>query len=164
MAVTPVYTGYGTPLTFGDSGQSAVLTMQNVAAAAGRISAQYDRGAGSIPTDFLVVAKFEKGVAGVVGHVIPIYVARGDGTFVEGNVGTVDAALTAAQAAGLLLVGSVYVNTTSTNTAIVGVFVVNIATRYFSAGYINSATGLLRNTANSCVLSFTPIFDEIQTP
>jgi hypothetical protein len=157
-----IYTAFETAITFQDSSGSAVITLANLAAATGRISARYDRGAGSIATRYLCRARFEKGVAGVVGEVIPVYIATSDGTNPDGNVGTADAALTTAQANNLIHVVSVYVEVTTTNTPFIRSAVVEIPTRYFSVGVINSATGLLRNNANSNTISFTPIPDELQ--
>jgi hypothetical protein len=159
---TKFYTAQETAITFQDSGGSAVITLLNLAAATGRVSARYDRGAGSIATRYLLRAKFEKGVASVVGQAIAVYIFTSDGTNADGTVGTADAVLTANQAQNAYLMLPVIVSTASTNTAITQSFEIEIPTRYFSVGVMNSTTGLLRNTSNSCVISLTPIPPESQ--
>jgi hypothetical protein len=159
---TAILQSFGTPIVFQDSGGDADITLINLAAAAGRISAPFDRGAGSIATWYMCRAKIEKGVASVVNQVVAVHLATSDGTNVDGNVGTVDAALTAAVAASLPLIVPILITSTSTNTAFTSSGPIWIPTRYFSVGVMNSATGLLRNTSNSCVITFTPISDEIQ--
>jgi hypothetical protein len=157
-----IYTAFETPITFQDSGGSAVITLQNLAAATGRISARFDRGAGSIATWYMCRAKIEKGIASVVNEVVAVYVSTSDGTNPDGNVGTADAALTTANASALPLIIPLLITSTATNTPFTSSAPVWIPTRYFSVGVMNSTTGLLRNTANSCVISFTPLVDELQ--
>jgi len=152
-----LYTAQETAITFQDSSGSAVITLQNLAAATGRVSARYDRGAGSIATRYMLRATFQKGVAGVVGEVIAVYIFTSDGTNADGLVGTADAALTTNQALNAYLKLPVIVNTTSTSTAITQSFEVEIPSRYLSVGVINSATGLLLNTANASLITLTPI-------
>jgi hypothetical protein len=159
---TKFYTAQETPITFQDASGSALMTLINLAAATGRISAKYDRGAGSIATRYLLRAKFEKGVASVVGEAIRVYIFTSDGTSADGGIGTADGVLIANTALGAFLTLPVIVNTVSTNTPITQSFEVEIPTRYFSVGVMNSTTGLLRNTSNSCVISLTPIPPESQ--
>ncbi len=149
-------------MTFQDSSGSAVLTLNNLAAATGRVSARYDKGSGSKSRWYMMRCKFEKGVAGVVGQVINVFIFTSDGTNADGTVGVSDAALTTSQALNALSLSQVVVSTTSTNTAITQSFIVEIPERYFSIGVINSTTGLLRASANTSTISLTPIPDEIQ--
>ena len=60
-----IYRAVETPLVFRDSGGDVVLTLQNLAAGAGRVSAQYDRGDGSKPQYHEVTAVFQMETAGV---------------------------------------------------------------------------------------------------
>lgn len=158
-----IYTAIETAITFQDSGGSAVITLNNLAANVGRVSARYDRGAGSIASRYLLRGVFDKGVAGVVGQIINMYIFTSDGTNADGTVGTADAALTANQALNCFdRPYPVVVNTTSTSVKITQSFIVEIPTRYFSIGVMNSLIGLLRASANVCTISLTPIPDEIQ--
>lgn len=156
-----IYTAAESAITFGDSSQTVVLAMQNLAANTGVIGAELDRGAGSLASRFRLRGSFQKGVAGVVGQVIRIFIFTSDGTNRDGLVGT-SGALTENQALNAFLTLPVIVNTTSTSVRINQSFVVEIPFRYISVGVINSTTGLLLNSANACVISLTPIPDEIQ--
>lgn len=157
-----IYQAIQTAIVFQDSSGDAVITLNNLAAATGRISARYDRGAGSLARRYMWRCVFDKGVAGVVGQIINCYIFTSDGTNADGTVGTADAALTANQALNYFDILPVVVNTTSTSVKITQSKIVEIPTRYFSVGVMNSTTGLLRAAANVCTISLTPIPDEIQ--
>lgn len=157
-----VYTAFETPITFGDSGRTYVITLQNLATGAGRISARADRGAGSIATWYRCRVTIQLETAGAVGEQVEIYVSTSDGTNPDGEIGTADAALTTDKRRNLQYIGSVYVDTTSVTTNMTGSFDVKITTRYFSVGVWNGTTDNLENTANACLISFTPVVDEIQ--
>lgn len=158
-----VYRAAETSLTFKDSGGSAVITLQNLAYGAGRISARYDRGAGSLAAKYQWRGVFQFETAPVVGELIEIYIAESNGTDVDGNIGTADAALTSDKKRNLTLVGCVQVDTTATATNIVGSGICWIYDRYFSVGVWNGSAGdNLKNTANTSVITLTPYPDEIQ--
>jgi hypothetical protein len=165
MATSDLLTIFGTPVTFSDSGSTAVITLNNLAANTGRVSAQVDRGAGAIPTWFTLRGTFQKGVAGVVDEVIWVYIItfNAAGTHGDGEVGASDAALTAVQAKNIPIRFPVFVPFTSTNTDFTASYPpFEIASRYFSVGVLNSLTGLLRAVANSCVITLTPVNMEAQ--
>ena len=157
-----VYTAFETPITFQDSGGSAVITLNNLATAAGRISARYDRGAGSIATWYLCRVTVQLATTGTLGEQVEVYISTSDGTHPDGEIGTADAALTTDKRRNLKFVGFVYADQTATNTDMTGSFLVQIPTRYFSVGIWNATTDNLRATANSSLISFTPVVDEIQ--
>ena len=157
-----VYTVFETAITFQDSGGSAVITLNNLATGAGRISARYDRGAGSIATKYICRVTVQLATTGTVGEQVDIFVSSSDGTHPDGEIGTADAALTTDKRRNLKYVGSVYSDQTATNTDMTGSFVVEILTRYFSVGVWNATTDNLRASANTSLISFTPIPDEIQ--
>lgn len=157
-----IYTGFGTPITLGDSGQTAVLTLQNLATLAGRISARVDRGAGSLPTWYLCRVTVQFDTAPVLGEQVEVYLASSDGTNPDGEVGTADAALTTDKRRNLQIVGFLYVDTTSATVNITASFPVLIFTRYFSVGVWNATADALENTANASKITLTPFYDEIQ--
>jgi len=151
------------PLIWQDSGGSAVITLNNLAANVGRVGARIDRGLGLLPRWYVLQGKFEKGVAGVVGQIITVGLFLSDGTNVDGNVGVADAALTATQ---MLACHDrpfeIVVTTISTDTPIVQSKLIEIPPmRYISVGVINSVTGLLRATANACRIALFPYHDEV---
>jgi hypothetical protein len=158
-----IYRSVETPVVFRDSGGDVVLTLQNLAAGAGRVSAQYDRGAGSKPQYHEVTAVFQMETAGVIGEAIEVWLFESDGTYQDGAVGTSDAALAADKRRNGLLIGAVIVDTTSTATNIVGRFKdVPITSRYYSVGTWNATADNLENTANASRIIVTPMPPEIQ--
>jgi len=157
-----VYAAPETALVFKDSGGDAVITLQNLAAAAGRISAQYDRGAGSHARLYKWRAKMPFETAPVVGEYVELYLAESDGTDIDGLVGASDAALTAAQATNLSMIGIVKVQTTDADTAFTCSGYCLISERYFSVGVMNTTADNLQNDANAASITFIPVPDEIQ--
>lgn len=158
-----IYRALGTTLSFRDSGGDAVLTLQNLAAGAGRVSARYDRGAGSLPRvyEWRGVMQFE--TAPVVGELVEIYLFESDGTYMDGTLGTSDAALGSDKRKNGKLIGVVVVDTTSVTTDIIASGLCLINARYFSVGVWNGSAGdNLENTANASRVNLTPMYDEVQ--
>lgn len=164
MATSKIYRAVETALTFKDSGGSAVITLQNLGFGAGRVSARYDRGAGSLAKLFKVRAIVQFETAPIVGEAVEIYLFENDGTYGDGTLGTADAALTSDKRKNGMLIGAVIVDTTSTGVDIVGSFSdVPICDRYFSVGVWNASAGdNLKNTANVNLVIVTPMPDESQ--
>lgn len=159
-----VYRSVEAAITFRDSGGDVVLSLLNLGFGAGRVSARYDRGAGSLAKLHEVIGVFQFETAPAVGEVVEIYLFQSDGTYMDGTLGTSDAALTTDKRRNGMLIGSVVVDTTSTATDIIGRFLdVPITSRYYSIGVWNgSAADNLENTANACRVIVTPNPDEIQ--
>jgi hypothetical protein len=159
-----VYRAIETPVVFRDSSGDVVISLLNLAFGAGRVSAQKDRGAGSVAQLHEVIGVFQFETAPAVGEAVEIYLFQSDGTYVDGTLGTADAALTSDKRRNGMLIGSVIVDTTSTATDIVGRFQnVPISSRYYSIGVWNASAGdNLENTANACRVIVTPMPDEIQ--
>lgn len=159
-----VYRATETPVVFRDSGGDVTMTLQNLGFGAGRVSAQKDRGAGSLAMLHEIIAVVQFETAPIVGETVDIYIFQSDGTYVDGTVGTSDAALTSDKRRNGMFVGSVVVDTTSTATDIVARFVdVPITSRYYSMGVWNASAGdNLENTANASRIIVTPMPPEIQ--
>jgi hypothetical protein len=158
-----VYRAIETAVVFRDSSGTVVMTLQNLAAGAGRVSAQHDRGAGSLAQLHEVTAVFQMETAGVVGEAIEVYLFESDGTYQDGTVGTSDAALTADKRRNGMLVGAVIVDTTSTATNIVARFKdVPITSQYYSVGVWNATADNLEDTANASRIIVTPMPPELQ--
>ena len=159
-----IYRATETPITFKDSGGTVVMTLQNLAFGAGRVSARHDRGAGSLAQLHEVIGVFQFETAPALKEVVEIWLFQSDGTFADGTIGTADAALTSDKRSNGTLVGTVVVDTTSTATDIVGRFVdVPISSRYISLGVWNASAGdNLENTANANQIIVTPNPPEIQ--
>lgn len=154
----------GTPITFQDSGGSAVITLNNLAFGAGRISARYDRGATAKPAWHEVRGIIQWETAPVVGEAAEIYLAQSDGTYADGVVGTADAALTAGQIANLgQPVVVVKAQSTSVATNNIASGQVFITSRYVSIGVYNRSAGdNLEATANANQIILTPYYAEVQ--
>lgn len=158
-----IYYAPETAITFKDSGGSAVLTLQNLGFGAGRISAQYDRGAGSKPMRYSWKGVVQFETAPAVGELIELYLAQSNGTYVDGTVGTADAVLTTDKRRNLDFIGTIVADTTSTGTDIVNSGICYIWQRYVSVGVWNGSAGdNLKNTANVSIIELTPIPDEAQ--
>lgn len=159
-----IYRAVETAITFRDSGGDAVITLQNLAFGAGRVSAQYDRGAGSKAKLHEIIGVIQFETAPVVGEAVELYLFQSDGTYVDGAVGVADAALTTDKRRNGLFIGAVIVDTTSTATDIIARFAdVPITSRYYSIGVWNASAGdNLENTANASRVIVTPMPDEVQ--
>jgi hypothetical protein len=161
-----IYRATETPVEFRDSGGTVTLTLNNLKASAsdsGRISARYDRGTGSQSQLHEVTGVFQFETAPQLGEVVEIYLFQSDGTYVDGNVGTADAALTADKLRNGMFIGAVQVDTTSTSTDIIGRFSdVPISSRYYSIGVYNRVADNLRASANTSRVIVTPQPPEIQ--
>lgn len=158
-----IYRAIETTLSFRDSGGSAVLTLLNLAFGAGRVSAQYDRGAGSLAQLFhwRAVVQFE--TAAIVGETVEIYLFESDGTYMDGTLGTSDAALGTDKRRNGKLIGTVVADTTSTATNIVASGLCLITERYVSVGVWNGSAGdNLENTSNASRINLTPVPPELQ--
>ena len=153
----------GTPLTWRDSSGDAVMTLQNLAAGAGRLGARVDLGAHPNPQHFLwqFVTQFE--TAPAVGEAVEIYLFESDGTYADAAVGTSDAALTSGQKLNGKLIGVLIAQTTGTATDFIASGRCIITQRYVSPGVWNASAGdNLENTANASRLILTPLIEEIQ--
>ena len=111
-----------------------------------------------------MIAVFQYETAPQIGEVIELYLFQSDGTYVDGTVGTADAALTSDKRRNGMFIGSVVCDTTSTSTDIVARFQdVPISSRYYSIGVWNASSGdNLKNTANTSRVIVTAMPDEVQ--
>lgn len=164
MTASKVYMNPGAPITFKGSGGDAVITLAALAAGAGRVSAQYDRGAGAKAKLHEVLAIVQWAATAVVGDVAEVYIFESDGTYQSGSVGTADAALAADKRRNGMFAGAVVCDTTSGATNVIARFRdVPLTNRYFSVAYWNaSATKTFQNTSNVSMIIVTPNPDEIQ--
>jgi hypothetical protein len=159
-----IYRATETPVVFRDSGGDVVITLQNLGFGAGRVSARYDRGADSRAQLHEVIAVIQFETAPALGEAVEIYLFQSDGTYMDGTLGTSDAALTTDKRRNGMLIGAVIADTTATNTDIIARFVdVPISSRYYSIGVWNASAGdNLENTANASRVIVTPQPPEIQ--
>ena len=156
------YVNPGTAVEFSDSGQAGnnvVITLSALASGAGRVSAQYDKGAGAQPAWWSMVCRLQLTGTNVVGATVEFYIVHGDGTDTDGNVGTADAALTTDKRRNLHYVGVLVVDQTTTNTTMVASFRnIYIPERRFSLAVWNATSLPLRTdtTVHQCQLTPMP--------
>jgi len=157
-----IYQVIESAITFKDSGGSAVITLQNLAASAVRISARYDRGAGSLPRRYQWRAVFQWTTTPTLNQYADVYLAESDGTYADGTVGTADASIVTGQLLNLFKLGFNRITVASAATNIITSGECRINDRYFSVAVYNRAAVNFQNTANVSFITFTPIPDELQ--
>jgi len=157
-----VYRAIDSPITFKDSGGSAVITLQNLATGAARYSSRYDRGVGSQPFIYRWRAVFQWAATPVAGQFAEIYIAESDGTYADGVIGTTDAAIQSGMLWNLNLIGVNFIQSASAATNMIASGECEIIDRYFSLAVYNRAAVGFQNTANVNCVIFTPISDELQ--
>lgn len=159
-----VYHNIESSITFSDSTGDVAITLNNLGYGAGRCSARYDRGTGSVPTRYKVKGVFQFDSAPAEGETVDIYISESDGTNEDGNIGTADAAVSDSDVLkNLKYVGSVVVPNTNADEDFIASFVTNIYERYFSVVVWNSSTAdNLQATDDVNKVIVTPIPPEVQ--
>jgi len=129
-------------ILFADSAQTpaATWTLSALASGAGRISARYDRGTGAHSAFYKWRCWAALTGTNVVGATVEYYIATGDGTHVDGEIGTADASLATDKRRNLTLLGILSVDQTTTNVAMTTSGLVYIPDRYVSLGVWNATT------------------------
>jgi hypothetical protein len=162
-----VYQKAGTSVTWKDSGGDLVMTLQNLAAGAGRQGATKDWAALSTPRptryQFRFQCSFES--APIVAEVVEIYwKSSNDNTVWDNDDGTGDIAMSSSdklrncQLIGVLVVDEALADI---RMSVQGMF--ENFERYGAPIIYNRSGGdNLQNTANDASLIVTPIYDEIQ--
>ena len=158
-----VYIAPESSVTFTDSAGDVVITLQNLAAGAGRISVRHDKGANSQAIDFAWRATMQFETAPVVGETVDLYLSTSDGTNPDGEEGAADAALSDPdKLLNMLYIGSVKVTSVGDATDMTASGIITIAPRYFSVVVHNNTADNLKNTAEVNDVIVTPIPAEIQ--
>ncbi len=160
-----VYKVDETAVVWNDSTGATTLTLNNLAAGAGRQGDQYDLGAVATARAYRFQWQFRCRFATtpVVGEVVEIYLKLSDGTRIDNDDGTTDAAVSAGdKRRNLTLLGVVVVDEAATGVDMVARGVVEIFSRYVQPVIWNATADNLvaTNDLNDFVL--TPIPDEIQ--
>jgi hypothetical protein len=156
-----VYRDIGTPVLFTDT-SATNITLNNLAAGAGRVSDVKDRTAADLPVYHLWQGKFQFETAPVIGEVVEIWLFESDGTLVDGVVGAVDAALTAGPKTGGKLIGVVLVQHTNVDADHIASGVFEIWQRYYSIGVWNATADNLAAHNDVSSVTVTPLSWDIQ--
>jgi hypothetical protein len=145
-----------TAITFTESGGSAVFTPKNIATGAGRVSAQFDRGAGALATVLKWEATFKAGSAVTIGLPVRVYAYCSE---------------SASSAADLAADGGVSVETLLSNFTVLGEIIANansvgpfyatgkawLEGRYCVVGLWNASGQTLTNVNGDNKITLTPI-------
>lgn len=155
----------GSLITFKSTGGTVLFTPTSVAQNAGRVSAQWDRGAPPYASRFAWRAVSKANATVVIGDTLAdIYAATSDGTNIDGTPGTSDAALSSIEKArNMQWIGSLIVEATAA-AQVVASGIIELPERYFSVVWINrlSTNVPLSATATDHLFQLLPILDEIQ--
>lgn len=158
-----VYVARETPVVWSDTAGDLVMTLNNLAAGAGRVGAQKDWGAGSTSEwyEWRLTAQFE--TAPVVGETVGVYLSTSDGTEEDGQEGGADAALGSVNS--LLNMHPLRpLSVTSVDAAhdmtVSGIC--RIVTRYVSPVIHNNTADNLKAANDTCKFTLTPIPPESQ--
>lgn len=164
-----IYTLPETAIVFTESGGDAVFTPKNVANAAGRVSAQYDRGSGAKAMLYRVEAQFKVQsniTPGTVNILTEVYIATAHvvSTDVDSGLGVSDAALsTRNQLLNARLIGTVVPTGTAAGAGPFNAsFTVEILARYISVALWNATGQTFTNVNGDNYVKLVPMPDQIQ--
>ena len=138
------------------------MTLNNLAAGAGRVGARLDLGAGSTPGDFEIRVTLQFETAPVVGETVDIYLATSNGTEEDGQVGSADAAVTEDHLKNLNFIGSLVVTSTDADHDMTASFMARVSTRYVSVVAFNNTADNLQATNDTGEITLTPVPPESQ--
>ena len=158
-----VYINEETAKTWTDTGGDYTIDLGSLAADAVRVGAQGDLGAAPRSDQYswkLVIDGFD--TAPVVGETVDLYLAFSDGIYVDGDVGTSDAAGSTNDLANLLFIGAASVQTTTAADNLIISGVCQIAQRYVSPVIHNNTADALLGTSDSHKFILTPVPPEVQ--
>ena len=158
-----VYIARETAIVWSDTAGDLAMTLNNLAAGAGRVGAQKDFGAGSTPKwySWRLTVQFE--TAPVVGERVEIYLSTSDGSEEDGQEGTANAALGSTNSLkNMRHIGGLTVTSTDADHDMTASGICLIDTRYVSPVIHNATADNLQATNDTSEFTLTPIPDEIQ--
>ena len=148
MATSKAYQVAETEITFKASGGTVAFTPTSLGASAGRQSAQHDFGASARAYMFNWTAYVKFATAPVVGETIDIYAKTSDGTHIDNDDGTTDAAVSAAdKLKNLHYLGSIMVDEAGSTPEFSASGRVQLSRRYFQVVFWNATADGLSATA-----------------
>ena len=158
-----VYVVRETPIVWSDTAGDLAMTLNNLAADAGRVGAQKDFGAGSTSEwyEWRLTVQFE--TAPVVGEAVDIYLSTSDGTEEDGQEGEANAALGSTNSLkNMHFIGSMVVTSTDAAHDMTASGICRIAARYASPVIHNNTADNLKATNDTGEFTLTPIPPEVQ--
>jgi hypothetical protein len=158
----PVYVLLETPILFADSAQTpnVQFTLSALASLAGRVSAQYDRGAAAHAGWYEWRFSCQLTGTNVVGAAVELYIATSDGAAMDGQVGTVDAALATDKRNNLRPMGTLVVDQVTTNVTMTASGEIYLPQRYLSVAVWNATTLPFKTDTAVHRLTLTPFAEQ----
>jgi len=157
MAISQLINKGVTSKTFKATGGDVAITISagtNLANNAGRVSAQVDLGAFPRTTMYEWKAKFRSQVAATLAAAVTLYIAQGDGTYIDGNLGAADAAVAGADKLNnLKQIGQILVDISNTTDYMQASGVFSCYSRYMSL--------LVRNATGQAINDFEFVLTEL---
>ena len=152
-----------TPVTWKDSGGTAVITLASLAASTGmRAGALVDLGQNRPPM-FAWRAWVRFNANPTVGELIPLFLRTSNGSVPDHDEGTGDIAVTAGRERNFVPLMSIYVHTASTSIKFVrSGGPILLPHRYVSPVFQNKSSAALHATANECGFELIPVPWEAQ--
>jgi hypothetical protein len=165
-----VYVEDGATITWGDSGQTYTMTLQNLATVAGRVGARADLGAWPRPLFFRWHLDVEWATAPTIDQAVELYFGGWDNDTgpanPQGQLPATDTGYAAGNAGLSKRKNLFFAGVVTAETAAVGPFsnsdIIRLPNRYVSPMIYNGGGTALKNTANACVLRLTPIYSQVQ--
>lgn len=161
MTTNKIYQTPGTTVTFMNTGGDVTLTLKNTANGHGRVSNQWDRGAGALPARVKVEAciKGASAIAISAGWHLYAYAAQGGATLSDL---TADADLTAeTQLNNFLYIGKLLASSNAVG-PFYGSWVVELVGRYVNLAVWNPSGQAIDNADGTSYIKITPMPDDIQ--
>ncbi len=157
MATSKAYLLPETAITFKDSAGTVVFTCTSVASGAGRQSAQHDFGTGAHAFLFNWTAYVQFATEPVVDEVIDVYLKTSEGTHIDNDDGTGDAAVSAEdKLKNLQHIGSIVVDEASVTPEFSASGVVAIYNKIVQVVFFNKTADALSSTASECGFILDP--------
>lgn len=158
-----VYIARETAIVWSDTAGDLAMTLNNLAAGAGRVGAQKDFGAGSTSEwySWRLTVQFE--TAPVVGETVDVYLSTSNGSEEDGQEGTANAALGSTNSLkNMKFIGSLVVTSTDAAHDMTASGVCRITTRYVMPVIHNNTADNLKATNDTSEFTLTPIPPELQ--
>jgi len=160
-----VYINEETAKTWASSGGDYTLTLGGLAADGVQVGAQGDLGVSPRADQYewkLFIDGF--GTAPVVGETVDVYLSFSDGSYADGDVGTLDAAGSTDDLPNLLFLGAASVQTTTAGDNLIISGVCQITQRYVSPVIHNNTADALLSVVSGATHKFilTPVPPEVQ--
>jgi hypothetical protein len=171
MAEGDVLLRVGDTITWGDSGQTYAMTLQNLATVAGRVGARADLTDWPNPTVYRWYLEVEWASAPTIDQVVELYFGGWDNDTgparPQGQLPATDTGYAAGNAGLSKRKNLMPAGVVTAETAAVGPFsnggLIALPYRYVSPFIYNGGSTALKNTANACVLRLTPIYSQVQS-